>query len=106
MPVTLDTPVQHGEDTLAEVKIIRFRHDSVRKRILVRWQFGNTVEGNWVGVRYRPDGGILRARIKGTDYDTLVAAEPAEGETTYQAVKRALYEKLQADGKIPAGSIS
>lgn len=106
MPVTLDTPVTFGEDTLNEVKIIRFRHDSVRQRILVRWQFGNTVDDNWVGSRYRPAGGVLRARFKDADYTALVAEEPGEGETTYQAVKRALYEKLQADGLVPAGSIS
>ena len=51
-----------------------------------------------------PIAGIV---IEGADYTTLITThEPNPGEKTYAAAKRAVYEELNRQGKISAGTVT
>ena len=126
MPWLLTTPIDAGDldsGTYAEVKIIRFTQDPSRERFNVRLEYGNTVDGKWIS-GFSPRSKDAHATIMGTDYTDLVSAavpdvqtsDPADAvkyeavgavwvERTYYAVKRALYEWLNTNGIIDAGSI-
>lgn len=108
MPWQLTTPIGTGDlDTVAysEVTITEFRFSNQRQFIMVQLEYGNTVSGTWVpGIT--PLGKQASHVVDGAAFLSLVAnATPDVGETTYQAVKRALYEQLLADGIIDAGTI-
>ena len=45
------------------------------------------------------------ATYTGADFAALATAATLNGETVYDAIKRVLYARLQADGKLPAGSV-
>jgi len=110
MSWTLTTPVAVGDldpnGPYAEVRIVRQAHDSVSSRIVIDLEYGNTVNGDWVQgleVRSRPTS----IMVQGDEYAALVgSAEPAEGETTYAAVKRGLYEFLLSKDLIGPGALS
>lgn len=108
MPWSLTTAVDVGDlddSDYGQVKIVRDEHDSVSGRIVVYLQYGNTVEGSWVpGIP--PRGKDTVHEISGSDYTSLIAnSTPNEGETTYEAVKRALYSYLASADVIAAGTL-
>lgn len=41
----------------------------------------------------------------GSAFVALATTATLDGETIYDAIKRVLYARLQADGKLPAGSV-
>lgn len=108
MPWVLTNAIDVGDLDLsdyAQVKIVRDEHDSVSGYITVYLQYGNTVDGVWVP-GLPPHGKETRHQILGEAYTTLVAnAVPTEGESTYDAVKRALYNHLATAEVIAAGTL-
>ena len=108
MPWQLTTPVPVGGLDTAnydQIRITRFDNDSVRLRMLIELEYGRTVNGTWVK-GFTPVGKHTSVMIEGADYSAFVAtATPAEGETTYEAVKRNLYEWLVAHSIIEAGAV-
>ena len=126
MPWTLTAAVDCGDldtGTYGEVKIVRFTHDPVQKRMTVRLAYGNTVDSVWEGGML-PNGKSYSVPIVDTDYDDVVAdsvpdvqtEDPSDSnysqvgavwvEKTYYATKRALYEWLNANEDIAAGSVT
>ena len=68
-------------------------------------EYGNTVDEVWVQGK-QPDGLESHVVISGDDYVTLTTTHTSEdGELTYDATKRGLYEWLFTNAKVAAGSI-
>jgi hypothetical protein len=109
MPWQLTTAIDVGDmDTsdYTQVRIVRFDQDILNGRIIVYLQYGNTVEGNWVPGLV-PKSKAVAHEITGASYTSLVEnSEPNEGESTYDAVKRALYQHLADANVIAAGTLS
>jgi hypothetical protein len=127
MPWDLTTALQTGgldaAGPYSQVKVVDFHHFPNRSRLDVRFEWGNTPASDWVG-GHVPVGTNTVVSITGTDYDDLIAnsvpdvqtSDPSDAnyaqvgavwvERTYYAVKRAIYEWLNTNGKIGAGSIS
>lgn len=108
MPWTLTTAVDVGDlDTsdYTQVKIVRDEHDSVSGRMVVFLQYGNTVDSAWVP-GMPPKNKKTIHEITGSAYTTLITnSTPNEGESTYDAVKRALYNHLVSAEVIAAGTL-
>jgi hypothetical protein len=110
MPWQLTTPVTVGDldpnGPYGEVKIMRQVHDARRKLISIDLEYGNTVDGEWVrGIP--PADKTTSHVISGDAYDTMVTTHATnDGELTYDACKRGLYEHLSTEGVIDAGSVS
>ena len=126
MAWNLAAPVNCGDlddGTYGEAKIVRFTQDSNRNRMDVRLEYGNTVDGTWVG-GYLPQGKSSYVIISDADYGDVVSdsvpdvqtSDPSDDryaqvgdvwvEKTYEATKRALYEWLVANDHIEAGTLS
>ncbi len=108
MPWLLTTPIDTGDlDTVdyGEVKIVDHRQGSGQPKIVLMLQYGNTVDGSWVpGIA--PVGKQIAYVADNDDYLELITTHMTyDGELTYQAVKRGLYEHLNAKGVIGPGSI-
>ena len=109
MPWQLTTPVNAGDldpaGTYAQIKIVMQQHLSNQEIISLGFEYGNTVSDVWVpGVL--PIGLPTSAMISGADYTTLVTTHASiDGELTYVAVKRGLYEYLAANSIIAAGTV-
>ena len=109
MPWQLATPIAVGDldpnGPYTQVRIVRQAHDSIRKLVVVDLEYGNLVDGVWTSglrVRSRPK----TIYIQGTEYAALVAnSNPANGEGTYDAVKRGLYEFLASKNLIGPGTL-
>ena len=135
MPWNLTTDVATGDLAGAdygEVKIRRQTWDDHRKSISVDLAYGNTDAGppEVFNEGHLPEGKVANASWDGTEYDDFIAAAqpkvvfadpsdanyvnvPASGgdpeywvERTYVAVKRGLYEQMETDGTIAAGTVS
>lgn len=110
MPWELTTPISTGgvDPSVAEYtecKLIRMLHDAQRLMIFCEFEYGNTNGGVWEP-GLNPTNLDTSYPIEGTEYTTLVTtAMPQQGETTYEAVKRGLYEHLASVGVIPPGSV-
>jgi len=109
MPWELTTPVQTGDldpnGPYAQIKIMRILFDTRQSQINILLEYGNTVEGDWI-LGQQPAGLESHILITGEDYTTLCAThETNDDELTYTAMKRALYEWLNTNDKIAAGSI-
>ena len=105
----LTTPVVVGDldpnGPYTQVKILYQVHDGRRNQIRVDFEYGNTVEDSWVA-GITPSGKEGSCTIEGEDYLTLVSTHsPNEGELTYDAVKRGLYEYLVQKGIISSGTV-
>ena len=93
MPLNLTTAVDPGDldnTTYSQVKIISMYHNPITSEINVICEYGNTVSDSWVR-------GVSQPRsytISGSDYASLLAEMPDEGETVYLAAARVLYEWL------------
>jgi len=108
MPWQLTTAIDTGDlDTApyGEVKIIRQAHDSVRQVIAIDLEYGNTDQSIWKP-GLQPKSRFTSVFIQGSDYTALIGESvPEEGETTYDAVKRGLYEFLAEKNFIGPGHI-
>lgn len=100
MPLQLTTPKSTGDldsqaTSYTQVRILGVEWDA--NRILIKCQYGNTVDGVWIG-------GIERKfphKIAGDEYAAFLTANAA----TYQAAKTSLYNQLVAAGKVGAGDV-
>jgi len=109
MPWQLTTPVAVGDldpnGPYNQISIMRQLHDRRRQMIHLELEYGNTVTDNWVP-GMTPTGKETSVSIQGEDYTTLVTTHASnDGELTYDAAKRGLFEYLLAKGIIDAGSI-
>ena len=96
MPISLTTPWNPGNfdpgKTYVRAKITHFVVSTESEVIRVTVDFGDVVNGEWVsGAAPDKEKSIV---IRGADYTAVVADTPQEGETTYDAIKRALYTYL------------
>ena len=110
MPWELDTPVTTGGLDLSgpydQIMIIRQGHDARRRWITLEMEYGNTLSGVWVPGVANPIGAEVSCVILDDDYSTLINTHTTnDGELTYNAVKRGLYEYLSASGIIPSGTM-
>lgn len=127
MPWNLTTAVSTGDladSDYAQVKIVRQLKDSYRNEIKLELEYGNTVDGNWIGGML-PNGKQPSHTISGQDYADIKAnakpdvqtSDPEDSdryfvsgsvwvERTWYAAKRALYEELEDKGVIAAGSVA
>lgn len=131
MPWDLNTPVNTGdldEGNYSQAKVTRLMQDSNRNNMRVNLEYGNTVGGVWERGKAPPAGKRPVYQIEGDEYTTLVdtatprvflsdpsdpnfvevdvGGTPVWVEKTYVATKRGVYEHLEAQGVIDAGSIS
>lgn len=104
----LTTPISVGDLDAADypyVKVRRMYWDDDRQMINVEWSYGTIDgEGNFVEGKV-PHGAKINYIFEGAEYTDLVSHVSNNGELTYAAVKRGLYEALLAKSLIPAGSI-
>lgn len=109
MPWLLTTAVNTGDldtGTYGEVKITGMSHRPDQKMIIVDLQYGNTVSGAWIG-GHLPASKAGSHVIRDAKYDTLITTHVSnDGELTYIAAKRALYEHLLAEGVIDPGNVT
>lgn len=109
MPWQLTTPVTVGALDSAsydQIRITRMTHDSVRAFIQFDIEYGRTVDSVWTP-GLAPRDKQTSFFLQGQEYTDLVTtAEPVDAnEKTYDAVKRGLYEWLNTNGHIAAGSV-
>ena len=108
MPWQLTTPVTVGGLDAAsydQIRITRMVHDSVRAFIQFDIEYGRTVNDVWTP-GYAPKDKLTTFFLQGQEYVDLVTdAEPEAEEKTYDAVKRGLYEWLNANNHIAAGTV-
>lgn len=87
-----------------QVKITEMRWRDSRKFISLSLAYGTTVDGVWTP-GMTPAGKSRSVLITKDTYDALVSHKSKDGESSYAAVKRGLYEWLSANGHVDAGSI-
>lgn len=109
MPWELTTPVQTGDldpnGPYEQIKIMKMLYDNRSGLIDVILEYGNTVDNEWVKGQ-QPVGLESHVTITGDDYVALSTTHASnDSELTYDAMKRALYELLNTNGNIAAGSI-
>jgi hypothetical protein len=104
----LSTPLDPGDFSLGtydEVRIVRQHHDSVRSFITLDLEYGTTVSGEWI-TDIQPASKQNNVFISDNAYTDLVTnAVTNDGETTYDAVKRGLYEWLYTNNFIASGVV-
>jgi len=105
MPLNLTTPYDPGENDTQDYthfRVDRLAHKASRKRIEVMGTFGTMGDSGFV-----PGEGALARNFSwgGADYLAMVSEPPVGSETAYQAVRRIVYEKIQADDPRFAGTI-
>ena len=103
----LTTPVDVGDldaSNYAELKIRRLYWDDERQTVNVGWEYGNTVDGDWVR-GMKPHDKVVEHLFEGQGYTDLVSHATNDGELTYASVKRGIYEALLSLGLIDAGTI-
>lgn len=108
MPWKLTTPVATGgldANDYDKIRIVSMRHDSISGEIILKLEYGYESGGNWVGGP-TPVGKDSEIWIFDSDYTTLITTHATnDAELTYNASKRGLYEWLNTNGHIDAGSI-
>lgn len=112
MPIQLTTPLNAGDmssDTFDHVKIMRQVHDARRGQVMLDLEYGTVDGSDWVAGSARPGDETnypTSVVIEGDAYNTLVTTHASnDGELTYDAVKRGLYEHLQTNYANLAGTI-
>jgi hypothetical protein len=104
MALLLTTPKSTGDldpnaVSYEHVKVVVTTHNSYSHSITLQCQYGNEDGYDW-------NAGIVPCEfhiIEGDDYYAILTEMPDEGETSYQAVSRALYEWL-IDNEIYSGT--
>ena len=108
MPWQLDIPLDPGDfsnNVYDQVRIVRQTHDSVSQYIALDLQYGTTVDGSWQS-EMQPATKFLSIHVSGAQYvDLLSSSASGDGELTYAAVKRGLYEWLAANDFIASGVV-
>ncbi len=108
MPWQLTTPVNTGDldaSNYAEVKIVGVSHRTNQKLISVELEYGNTVDGEWVR-GHTPIGKVSSHVIEGQKYTDLITTHATQdGELSYDAAKRGLFEHLVAEGVTDPGAV-
>lgn len=108
MPWQLDASYNIGDlDTVLhdQVKIVRMTWDDRSQSISVVLEYGTTNDGKWI-VGLPPVGKSRNVNITGDDYINFTQNHMSQnGELTYNAVKRGLYEWLSDNGYLDAGSV-
>jgi len=107
MPISLTTPWNPGNfdagKTYVRAKITTFAVNLESKILRVVVDFGDMVEGEWVsGKAPNKEKSIT---IRGEDFDAMLDDTPQQGETTYDAIKRALYTYLTTNVPELAGIV-
>ena len=112
MPIQLTTPLDAGDidsGTYDHVMIMRQIHNNRRKRVVLSLEYGTIDNQEWIGGPAAPTDDSTyppAVVISGQDYTDLVSThEPNQGEKTYDAVKRGLYQWLQANYPSLSGQI-
>jgi len=109
MPWQLTTPIDAGDldpnGPYSQVTIMMQAHDRRRNMIRLELEYGNTVDGQWVP-GLQPANQELNPTIEGQAYIDLVSGHmTVDGELTYDAAKRGLYEHLRSKGVISDGTV-
>jgi hypothetical protein len=88
-----------------QISVTNFRHNNRMNEIEIQVEYGRTVDGVWTpGIA--PLNKQTHFLIRGADYVAMVGAHtPNEGEKTYAAARRALFDYLAAQNLIGPGSI-
>jgi hypothetical protein len=109
MPWQLTNPVETGDldsGTYAEVKITSHQWLDSVDRLTFGWEYGNTSGGIFQpGVSGHASYPERSATISGSELDTLKTHVSNDGELTWDANARCLYEWLSTNSKIPPGSV-
>ena len=111
MPIQLTTQLNSGDmsvDVYDHVKIMRQTHDARRSHIILDLDYGTITDGEFISGSVAPYSDNLpnSVVISGTDYIVMVTTHVSNtDEVTYEAVKRGLYEYLQANYPSLAGTI-
>lgn len=109
MPWQLTTPYSGGDlDTTGvynQVKVMRLNWRTHPKAsVSLDLQYGTTVDDVWTP-GMNPQGKPMQVYIDGDDYVDFMTHVSNDGELTYGAVKRGVYEWLSAKGHLDPGSI-
>jgi len=120
MTIILDTPFSydpghnHPVTLFAEVKIVRFFLDSLDERVVMYLQYGDTVDGDWIGAvgigvheeaiynfEGTPDGEGGWIELPSPDYDLFILGQFATSVATflYDEVSASLEQYLIDDGR-------
>ena len=112
MPWLFDTPKDVGDmdpnGPYTQAKIMRQVHDARRSQVQLELEYGNTVDDAWVAGIQPAEGSGLETSysISDQEYVDLVTTHTSnDGELTYDAVKRGLYDHLNTEGVLSSGSI-
>lgn len=113
MPIQLTTPLNPGAmdpGTLYDhCRIARQTHDDNRLMIILNLDYGTLDGENWVPGQLQPSSDSeypSSVIIDGEAYTTMITTHQSlDGELTYAAVKRGLYEYLQTNYPALAGSL-
>jgi hypothetical protein len=113
MPIRLTTAMNAGDidpdSTYDHVRIVRQSHDAARLAITLDLEYGTLSGSDWIPGPASPSFGSKHppsVRIAGDAYMALVTKHMTfDGELTYAAVKRGLYEWLQTNYAALAGTI-
>ncbi len=111
MPISLTTALNTGDIDSAvydHVLIAHQSHDAIRKMITLVLEYGTIVDNTWAPGEASPAGGSefpSSLTLSGAEYLSIISHASNDGELTYNAVKRGLYEYLQSNYIKLAGSI-
>lgn len=112
MPIQLSAALNAGDlatETIDHVRVGNQSHRADKRMIVLSLEYGTVVEANWVSVDIQPAESSSfpsSVIIAGSDYTTLTTTHASnDGELTYAAVKRGLYEYLQSKYASLAGTI-
>jgi len=111
MPIQMTTPLDAGDmspDVYDYIKITRQVHDARRLNIMLDLEYGTVIDGLFIAGSVSPSGETYptHVTISDADYITMVTTHISnDGELTYEAVKRGLYEYLQTNYPALAGTV-
>lgn len=104
MPWQLTTPVSVGDldpnGPYNQIKIVGFQYYPNRKMLTVFFEYGNTVNGEWIrGIA--PTVAQTSVTLVDQDCVDFITAN----QSLYDSVASTLYSWLQSDNKIDDGSV-
>ena len=114
MPWQLTTPIQVGDmdpdGAITHLRVEHFDQNSGSGTIQTAISYGRMPDlgsgPEFVAAKIQPVGKARAHTIAGQEYSDLVSTHTSnDGELTYQAAKRGLYEHLASEGLIDSGSI-
>ena len=99
MPFQLDTPETTADSS--SVRIVLMTHDSVRRFVRMDLEYGYTDGETWVANK-PPAGKPTHVVVSGDGYDAMLTAS----QELYDGVKDMLYDWLETNGYIDAGTVT